>query len=302
MAIKKVNHPQLSRFPPSHTTQLTTSQAIVVGAGPSGLILGLLLAKQGIQIELLDAGAHLDKQNRASHYALPAAYELDRAGVLDDVKARAFQPNTMAWRKPETTMVAQFRLDCVAEDRKRHAMVVLPLNQLGEILYEHIQRQPTARVRWAHTVVRVGQGEDTAWVECETPNGQQRFDADYVLGCDGASSTVRRELFGPGYPGETLNAQLIATDVRQSGIFPNKPAPNSSMLHLDLDILRLHQIQLLRHKLHNPPPEFLPSRPHDQNRPLARHVRRYPRSHPRRIHPATIDAVSRDPPRKPAAG
>lgn len=214
----------------------------------------------------------------------------------------------MAWRKPDTTMVTQFRLDCVAEDRKRHAMVVLPLNQLGEILYEHIQRQPTARVRWAHTVVRVGQDGDTAWVECETPaGGLQRFEADYVLGCDGASSTVRRELFGPGYPGETLNAQLIATDVCHSGILLNKQFQSQSprlisMLHLYLGILRLHQIQLLRHQLHNPPPKLLPSRPHDQNRPLARHLLRYPRPVSRRIHPAPTDAVSRDPPRKPAAG
>lgn len=280
---------------------MITSQAIVVGAGPSGLILGLLLAKQGIQVELLDAGAHLDKQNRASHYALPAAYELDRAGILDDVKARAFQPNTMAWRKPDTDMVAQFRLDCVADDRKRHAMIVLPLNQLGEILYEHIQRQPTARVRWAHTVVRVRQGEDMAWVDCKTPGGLQRFEADYVLGCDGASSTVRRELFGPGYPGETLNAQLIATDVCQSVTFSEQANTQLIHTHLYLGVLRLQQIQLLRHKLHNPPPKLLPSRPHDQNRPLARHLRGYPRSHPRRIHPATTDAVSRDPPGKPAA-
>lgn len=209
---------------------MTTSQTIVVGAGPSGLILGLLLAKQGIQVELLDAGPTLNKLSRASHYALPAAYELDRAGILDDVKARALQPNTMSWRKPDTSMVAQFRLDCVPEDRKRHAMVVLPLNQLGEILYEHIQRQPTARVRWAHTVVRVGQGEDMAWVECETPSGLQRFEADYVIGCDGASSTVRRELFGPGYPGETLNAQLIATDVCLSDILLNKANPR--LIHI----------------------------------------------------------------------
>lgn len=99
-------------------------------------------------------------------------------------------------------------------------MVVLPLGQLGEILYEHLQRQPTARVRWSHRVVKVGQDGDKAWVDVETGNGKNRFEADYVLGCDGASSTVRRELFGPGYPGETLNAQLVATNVRYSNSHP----------------------------------------------------------------------------------
>jgi 2-polyprenyl-6-methoxyphenol hydroxylase-like FAD-dependent oxidoreductase len=74
-------------------------------------------------------------------------------------------------------------------------------------------RQPTAHVKWSHRVTKVRQEADRAWVDVETPSGPQRMEADYVIGCDGASSTVRRELFGPEYPGETLNAQIIATNV-----------------------------------------------------------------------------------------
>lgn len=187
-------------------------QVIVVGAGPSGLILGLLLAKQGIEVELLDAGAELDKQPRAAHYASPAAYELARAGVLEDVKARGIQPTGFAWRKMDTSFIAGINLASLPEDYP-YKMVVLPLDRLGELLYEHIQRQPTAQVKWSHRVVRVGQDKERAWVEIETPDGTQRSEADYVIGCDGASSTVRRELFGPEYPGETLNAQIVATNV-----------------------------------------------------------------------------------------
>lgn len=187
---------------------------IIVGAGPAGLILGLLFAKQGIYVDLLDTGATLNKQPRAAHYASPAAYELDRAGILDDVTARGINHKKMVWRKIDTEVVATMPLDRMPKERKRHSMVVLPLGQLGEILYEHLQRQPTARVRWSHRVTKVGQDVDKAWVDAETGDGKKRFEADYVLGCDGASSTVRRELFGPGYPGETLNAQLVATNVR----------------------------------------------------------------------------------------
>lgn len=92
-------------------------------------------------------------------------------------------------------------------------MVVLPLDQLGKLLVEHLQRQPSARLRWSHRVVKVGQEEGHAWVDAETPSGRHRLQADYIVGCDGASSTVRRELFGPEYPGETLNTQIIATNV-----------------------------------------------------------------------------------------
>jgi len=51
-------------------------------------------------------------------------------------------------------------------------------------------------------------------VEVETPEGRKVIVGDYVLGCDGANSQVRRSLFGDlNYPGETLESQIIATNV-----------------------------------------------------------------------------------------
>lgn len=113
----------------------------------------------------------------------------------------------------DTTFIAGMDFDVLPEDYP-YKMQVLPLDRLGKLLYEHIQRQPTAKVKWSHRVVKIGQDQDKAWVEVDTPDGPYRSEAEYVIGCDGASSTVRRELFGPEYPGETLNAQIIATNVR----------------------------------------------------------------------------------------
>ncbi|KAL4789480.1 hypothetical protein BDV19DRAFT_25261 [Aspergillus venezuelensis] len=210
------------------------NKVIIVGAGPSGLLLGLLLAKAGIHVELLDAESKVSDQPRAAHYASPAAYELDRAGVLDDVKARGFIFKTMAWRKPDASFVAGTTTEHLPESY-RHKMVVLPLDQLGELLVEHILRQKNASVLWNHKVVKVGQDEEKgeAWVDVETPDGaRKRMSADYVVGCDGASSTVRRELFGPEYPGETLNAQIIATNVYYD-FTQHFPTDSSFVIHPD---------------------------------------------------------------------
>ncbi|KAL5046292.1 hypothetical protein BDW71DRAFT_69122 [Aspergillus fruticulosus] len=210
---------------------MALKKIIVVGAGPSGLLLGLLLSKQGVQVELLDAETKVSDQPRAAHYASPAAYELDRAGVLEDVKSRGFTIKTMAWRKPDTTFVAGTTTEHLPADYP-HRTVVLPLDQLGELLVEHIQRQPTAHLKWSHRVVKVGQEADHAWVDVETPSGQQHMTADYIIGCDGASSTVRRELFGPEYPGETLDAQIIATNVYYD-FSKDFPSDSSFIIHPD---------------------------------------------------------------------
>jgi 2-polyprenyl-6-methoxyphenol hydroxylase-like FAD-dependent oxidoreductase len=140
-------------------------------------------------------------------------------------------------------------------------------------------------VKWSHRVVKIGQDQGKAWVDVETTSGTHRSQADYVIGCDGASSTVRRELFGPEYPGETLNAQIIATNVHLPTYLPTThytlyhlqtKSPKLTQPHLSTTgILRLRPLQLLGCKLHSPPNKILHGRPHNERRPLPSDIRRY---------------------------
>lgn len=195
------------------------SQVIIVGAGPSGLLLTCLLARQGIDVELLEATETLDDSPRAAHYAPPAAWELYRAGVLDDVNAQGFQPKRAAWRKIDGSMICDCSFGDVLGDYP-YRMVVLPLDKLVKLLYQHTQKYSNAKVTFNTKVTDAGSDETGAWVEVDTPSGHQRMKADYVVGTDGASSTVRRCIFGKGsFEGETLDAQIIASNV---GIFSRR--------------------------------------------------------------------------------
>lgn len=62
----------------------------------------------------------------------------------------------------------------------------------------------------------IGQNSAMAWVDTvHTNTGEQSsLEADYIVGCDGANSVVRRSLFGDReFPGRTWNEQLVATNV-----------------------------------------------------------------------------------------
>jgi len=185
---------------------------IIVGAGPSGLLLGLLLAQRGIAVHLIDQTEKLDEQPRATHYAMPAVSELRRAGVTGDMRAAGFIPNTICWRKLDGTYLTGLDSSVFGDHPDR--MICLPLNKLGQILYDHLKRCPSAMVSWGQKVVSVGQDEKTAWVDVDTPEGRKTLHAKYIVGCDGANSQVRRSLFGDlNFPGKTWDEQIVATNV-----------------------------------------------------------------------------------------
>jgi len=189
-----------------------TPWTIIVGAGPSGLLLGLMLAKKGVTVNILEAAAELDESPRAAYYGPPAAHELRRAGVIDDVRKEGFDPVITCWRKLDGTYLAGFDNSLNFDDPER--LACLPLAQLDRLLYRHALEQLTLKVFFNHRVVDLGQDQDKAWVDVETPEGKTRMEASYIVGCDGASSTVRRCLYGQrDFPGYTWDKQIVATNV-----------------------------------------------------------------------------------------
>lgn len=217
-----------------------TIQIIIVGAGPAGLVLSLLLAKQGINVLILDGAEKLDEQPRATHYAAPATYELQRAGILQEVIDKGFSPDGVTWRDLDgNSLGGMSSAPLPPEDR----IACLPLNRLTRIVMEHLARQPTAEIRWSHKVLStIGQDETSAWIMVQTPNGEHKFSADYIVGCDGATSQIRRSLFGNDFPGRTWDEQIVATNVGQTLL----PSKNTSMSLMALGLLRYESVQLGR--------------------------------------------------------
>lgn len=190
-------------------------KVLIVGAGPAGLLLALLLSKHGIPVSIIEMSHQLDQQPRAAHYGPAAIPDLKRAGILDQLRTKGLSLNTMCWRRFEDhSYIAGFDAGVISDvDGDDWRTVSYPLQDLDQLMLDEFLTKYNGEIKWLHKVLDVGQDVDKAWVDVETPEGKSRLEADYIVGCDGANSAVRKALFGPEYPGFTWDAQIIATNV-----------------------------------------------------------------------------------------
>lgn len=193
-----------------------------MGAGPAGLLLALLLSQQNIPSVVLESWPCLDTRLRAVQYGVPATRVFRRAKVLQDIR-RVSSPKfpSICWRSvADHEKIIEIDLSLAESEVDR--MTVLPLGEIIKILYRHCLDHANGliEVKFNHKVTDVGQNESTAWVDVELEDkSTERILAPYVVGCDGASSAVRRALFGRNWPGETFPYKFVVQQVRSSDSF-----------------------------------------------------------------------------------
>lgn len=171
----------------------------------------MLARNLSIKVTILDANMQIDDNPRAAHYAPSAMFDFKRAGIIDEVREKGFSPKGVCWRLDDTTFLAGMGRD---PEQTEYSMAVLPLDRLGPLIVRHFESCPNTQILWGHKLVDVKQDENSATAIVETKDGERKeISADFLVGADGASSGVRTALFGKEYPGETLQQQIVATNV-----------------------------------------------------------------------------------------
>ncbi|MFF7047777.1 FAD-dependent oxidoreductase [Streptomyces griseorubiginosus] len=195
---------------------------LVVGAGPSGSALAIDLVRRGLVVRIVDRSPHAFDGSRAKGVQPRSLEVLEDLGALKDVLAGGSTypklgihagPLAVPWKMfphkeatsdvpyPNTWLIPQFRTD-----RALHA-------RLGELGRE---------VEFGKELTGLTQDEDAVVAKVVGTDGVEEIVARYVVGADGGSSAVRKQL-GIGFVGTTHESdRMLIVDASVTGLARNR--------------------------------------------------------------------------------
>ena len=137
-----------------------------------------------------------------------------KVGLYDDVMSAGVK-NTegMTFRTPyakSNEILATLKMSKIPKGMMTADYVGVNLGQdeLAEVILRHARQVENFDLRWSHRFAGVKQDEEGVTVCVVTPSGERFFRADYVIGCDGGGSSVRRALCIP-FEGYTWDVCLL---------------------------------------------------------------------------------------------
>jgi 2-polyprenyl-6-methoxyphenol hydroxylase-like FAD-dependent oxidoreductase len=207
---------------------MAQTEVLIIGAGPTGLVLALWLTKLGVNVRIIDRTAEPGTTSRALAVQARTLELYQQLDLSEALLARAHKvPAVNLWVKGEAA--ARLVFENVGAGLTPYPfMHIFPQDQHEQLLIDRLRSLGVAVERRTE-LLRFAEHEKGIIARLRDSNGtEEDCEARYIAGCDGARSPVR-ESIGTGFPGGTYKQIFYVADVEAAG-----PAVNGE-LHVDLD-------------------------------------------------------------------
>jgi 2-polyprenyl-6-methoxyphenol hydroxylase-like FAD-dependent oxidoreductase len=194
------------------------TDVLIVGAGPTGLMLACALAQRKVRFRIVEASPFPQKGSRGKGVQ-PRSLELfDDLGIADRVIAHGrFDIGILQHDGTGGSKLAPSRMRPSTPDAPYMSTLLIPQWRVEEALRDKLG-ELGGHVEFGVALTGFVQNDDSVSAQLADSAGRQQVHARWLVGCDGGKSMVRR-VAGIEFLGETSeNIRMMLGDVRMTGL------------------------------------------------------------------------------------
>jgi 2-polyprenyl-6-methoxyphenol hydroxylase-like FAD-dependent oxidoreductase len=187
---------------------------LVIGAGPSGLAAALELARHGRAVRIVDKLPTRSEHSKAIGVNARTLELMEASGVTERLLARGLRLPRFRFRSGERLLAT---VELARVDHRYNFMLALLQAETEWILEQRLAEYGMV-VEWSTELTGLEPGADRVRALLSAGGGQRAVETPYLIGADGAHSTVRHAL-GLPFRGNTDPAPWWLVDVRMDWPF-----------------------------------------------------------------------------------
>jgi 3-(3-hydroxy-phenyl)propionate hydroxylase len=185
---------------------------IIIGGGPVGFINALGLAQAGVRVSVIEAEPQIINSPRAAVYFWSVLSGLEHLGILAEAEGAGVRKQDYTYLVRDTGERIVYSMEILKQHTPRPYNLHLGQHLLADIAMRRLQTFSNATVRFGTRLRKLHQDADGVMLSVVTGRDTEELRARWVIGADGAGSTVRR-LLGLSFDGTTWPERFVATNV-----------------------------------------------------------------------------------------
>jgi 3-(3-hydroxy-phenyl)propionate hydroxylase len=171
-----------------------SDRVLIAGARPVGLVAAANLVRHGVPVTVLEGGADLSTESRASTFHPPTLDMLADLDVVQPLIAQGLIAPTFQYRNRRDGLIAQFDFGDIADATRHPFRLQCEQSKLTRIIHDRLRHEPNFEIAFSSPVRAVTQDSDSVTVTIEHDGRRETQRYRWLIGADGARSDVRRSL------------------------------------------------------------------------------------------------------------